>query len=80
MVKISRPALGERTVVTLDIHICSTCGRIIEAGTGLCEYECPNDGVPRDLRPYVLARYERTDVFVGDFSPKGAQDRAADQH
>ena len=25
-------------------QICKPCGKIIEEGTGLCEYGCPNDG------------------------------------
>lgn len=60
-----RPVVGAVTTTVVERKVCSACGYLVNIG--LCSFACPNDGDHNGGKTYVLARYEMTEKFLGDF-------------
>ncbi len=63
---IARPTVGTKTTKIITVEICAHCGYINDGG--LCVDNCDLDG-DSHTGNIILAKYERTDTFLGDEAP-----------
>jgi hypothetical protein len=61
----ARPKIGDLIVSEITVNVCSKCGYLLDEFGG-CDYNCPLDLVPLDLRKYIVSTWKRVDEFLGD--------------